>query len=546
MRRVLIIGLDGADFRLIDPWVKAGQLPTLARLMTDGARCTLRSTIRPESSLAWASFSTGVNPGKHSLFGFVRVEPGTYRPRVLTAHDIQMPSFWHLASEAGKRVIVLNVPMTYPPQAVNGSLVAGMPAPITAQHFTYPDDLAHELNTATGGYVIDVEASMTVRQQLIAQSQTCVEQRLKAIHYLSCKDDWDMFVAVFTEPDRLQHFFWADQQDDHPLRPARPQPEVLLSLYRQIDTGLAQILADAGQDTLVLLVSDHGFNACARKFYVNTWLQQAGFLALNPDLTLPSVATKLMTSLKRVAVLRRLKRHVPGLRERSIIQDAQQDSLVQSIDWSATRAFFSPESGIRINLRGREPAGIVEHGREYNHVRQQLRDQLPRVIDSATGQQAIESVYYREELYDGPYVELAPDLIIEPPRDSARASHNLLLGSIAPDRSRQPFGSSAPYTANHTLHGIFIAYGLDVRRGTRLTEAAIADIAPTVLAYLGVPVPAHMDGRVLSEIIGREAVPALPPVTDWANESSAADSLIYAPGEEEEVMRRLRDLGYLG
>ena len=111
--------------------------------MADGSRCTLRSTIRPEGSLAWASFSTGVNPGKHSLFGFVRIEPGTYRSRVLTAYDVKAPRFWQIAGQAGKRVGIINVPMTYPPEPVNGYLVAGMLTPGTAR-LAYPSELGRE------------------------------------------------------------------------------------------------------------------------------------------------------------------------------------------------------------------------------------------------------------------------------------------------------------------------------------------------------------------------------------------------------------------
>ena len=310
---------------------------------------------------------------------------------------------------------------------------------------------------------------------------------------------------------------------------------------------MAQLLADLDDETLVLLMSDHGFNACARKFYVNTWLQQAGFLTWRST---PSTTKRLEAALQRlrkVGALRALKRHLPGLGQRSLLRELQQQAFAETVDWTATQAFFSEEGGIRINLKDREPNGIVAPGREYEELRETLRQQLLQVIDPVTQAPVIEAVYRREELYTGPYVELAPDLIAEPYRDQLDPKQNVLLGSVSSDSSPQVLGFSSPYTANHAATGIFIAYGRDIQRGTPYAQADLVDIAPTVLAYLGIPVPAEMDGQILSDLFVPAVRSQLTSVSrDLPVTGTVPSEEVYTASEEAEVLQRLRDLGYLG
>lgn len=550
MGQVLVIGLDGADFRLIDPMISSGQLPTLARLMANGARGVLRSTIRPESSLAWSSFATGKNPGGHGVFGFVRLESGTYQHRVLTARDIRSPRFWQLAGAAGKRVGVLNVPMSYPPEPVNGFLVAGMLTPSKQSEFTYPPGLAGELETATGGYVISADSGPGDRRDELARELAhCTQQRIKAIQFLGQSRAWDLFVAVFTATDRAQHFFWADMDARHPLhQAANARADAIPGLYRQIDAGLAQILADLPPDLHVFIVSDHGFNACARKFYLNAWLHQAGFLTLRPGAVLEGRLEAWLRQLRQHRALRALKRHVPGLRHRPLVRSLQHAASSKQIDWAATRAFFSQEGAIRINLRGREPEGIVANGREYDELRESLSQQLLLVRDPSTQRPPVETVYRREELYSGPYVSLAPDLIVEPHRHQESPEHNFVLAPLAADSPSRLFDSSWPYSANHSPNGILIAHGPGIRPGLEIQGARIIDVAPTLLACLGVLVPPDMDGRVLTELFQGDALAepaasvAVHPVSCEPEPGQAG----YTPGEHEQVTQRLRDLGYLG
>lgn len=547
MSRVVVIGIDGADFQLIEPWAQAGYLPTLARLMQQGVASPLRSTLRPESSVAWTTFATGTNPGKHGIFGFVGVETGTYQYRINNARHTHGRRFWQIAGAAGKRVLVVNVPMTYPPEPVNGALVAGMLTPSLESDFTYPPELKAALRTAIPGYVIDVDKMGLADHDYIQQLIQSVQARGQALQYLAGARDWDLLVAVFTETDRLQHFFWADRDTTHPLRSQRahPHPEAILQVYREIDTALQQLLGSLESDVSVLLVSDHGFNGCARRFYVNAWLQQVGFLTLTETIPVTGRLASWISHLRRIPWLRTLKRYVPGLRHQALTRTLQQQTLLHLIDWKNTQAFFSDEGAIRINLRGREPEGIVSLGADYETLRSVLIEQLLALRDPLTEHPVIAAVYRREALYTGPYVVDAPDLIIEPQREHANAAHNFILASHAPSWSDSTIlDSSFPYTANHTLTGIFIAHAPDKIPPGRHVEAHIEDIAPTVLAMLGVPISEKLDGRVLEELFA----PGILQVRLSAHETGtdARQNSVFTASEEEKIRSRLQDLGYLG
>ncbi|HOT91124.1 MAG TPA: alkaline phosphatase family protein [Anaerolineae bacterium] len=545
MNRVAVIGIDGADLRLIEPWASTGQLPTFARLMQQGVVGLLRSTIRPESSVAWSTFATGLNPGRHGIFGFVGLQPGSYQYRVNNAHNVHGHRFWQWAGATGKRVLVLNVPMTYPPEPVNGALVAGMLTPSLESNFTYPPELKHELKTIGSGYVIDIDKTGVNDGEYIQQLIHSVKQRSQAIQYLARTRDWELLVAVFTETDRLQHFFWADMDKEHPLHTSTVYSEAILQVYQAIDAALEQILLMLGDDGQLWLVSDHGFNGCARRFYVNTWLYHEGFLKLTDTRHLTGRLEAGLQNLRRIRWIRAFKQRLPGLRNLSITHTLQQQALFHLVDWGKTRAFFSEEGGLRINVRGREPCGVVSPGVAYEALRTLLIEQLLALRDPLTGKSVVSAVHRREELYTGPYTIEAPDLIVEPQRDNPKAEHNFILASHASSLlDTAMFDWSLPYTANHTLEGILIAYAKHIMPARRHSGARIEDIAPTVLAALGISIPDTMDGRVLEELFESGTLQTQFVESPVALSTGRREE--FTSEEAEKIRSRLQDLGYLG
>ena len=541
----MVIGLDGADWRLLKPWIRNGDLPTLARLVSEGTCGKLRSTVRPESSVAWSSFSTGVNPGKHGVFGFVeRAEQG-HSFKLANGSSVRTRRFWDILGERGLKVGILNVPFTYPPSPVNGFMVTGMLTPGPDVAFTYPGELQQRLLDRFDNYTFDVGDATKDKATLVGHVHAYTHQQREMALFLLQKEPWDFFTMVFTGPDRLQHFLWADMDPQHLLHDpesAHHFGHALLEHYRVLDDAIAKILDCLPSNTLVLLMSDHGFNGCARRFYVNRWLRDRGLLMLREPSNWRSDLASLLSHLGSVRWLRRLKRAVFPNQWSSIT--LYSTVFTQAIDWLHTKAYFGLDGGLRMNLQGREPQGIVRAGDEYEVLRQELRQALLTVEDPETKRPPLSKVFLREELYHGRFAGRAPDLILEPQRDNPDPAHNFVLdGSLKADEARI-FGSSAPYSGNHTLDGILVAWGADVARG-QIQNARIVDLAPTVLAALGVAIPEYMDGRVLSEIF----LPGCAPTPRRAAESEPGvldeSGRPFSLEEGLAVENRLRGLGYL-
>ena len=538
--KVVVVGWDGADWRLLGPWMQQGKLPTLARLVHEGVSGSLRSTIRPESSVAWASFSTGVNPGKHGIYGFAgRKTPTDYAMPLTNASSVRVERFWDILGRR-HRVGLLNVPYTYPPSPVNGFLVAGMLTPSAESEFTYPPALKSELLDSFSGYITDVSGPKDDKARLIENVRVFTAQQQAMALYLLTHKPWDFFTVVFVGSDRLQHFLWADGDPAHPWHEdSSPFADELLTHYQALDDGLAQILDAIPADTRLFLISDHGFNGCARKFLVNHWLHRQGYLATNAGGGSWPLAMALVSRLSAVPLLRTLKQKVA--RNHVKLSDLRSASFVNTIDWHKTSAYFGLDGGVRINLQGREPEGIVSPGQAYEQLRRRLRQELSELRDPDTQQQVFAQIILREEIYEGPHLELAPDLILEPQRERSILGENFVLDGALHADKRQIFVSSAPYSGNHAFDGIFCAVGSGIHQDRRVDGAQIVDLAPTILTAMGHSVPAHMDGKPL-DIFSSEITPHI--LTE-PSVNPDTEQQIYNQEEAALVEKRLRDLGYI-
>ncbi len=530
---LLIIGLDGADWRILDPWLQEGSLPTLAAIKARACWGELTSTIRPESSIAWTTFATGVNAGKHGIFGFVAQQPHDYSVTLNTAASVRTKPFWQYAGAAGKRIALLNVPMTFPPRAMpNVTTIAGMLTPDIHHPFTQPPEIQARLLDAVPKYVINVDRTGMNLPDFLRATTQAIEARGQAAHWLLTQEDWDAFVVVFTATDRLQHYTLHLLHPDHPHH----QPEEALRLlpqlkqaYQTLDDALAKLLEAAGPDATLLLLSDHGFGPVSRAFYVNTYLAETGWLTWKQK---PSSSLSLWRRLRRHPSLRRLKQRLPGVRQ--LRRPPALAPWLTAIDWAQTKAYYSPVGGIRFNVRGREPEGIVE-AQALDAMIDALRSSLLQARDPSTGLAPIADIFTREDLYHGPWTSLAPDLIIEPRRAAMRPEENVVLRA---GFSEHAFGDSGDITGNHALHGILAAAGPQISPG-EIRGATLMDLAPTILQLLGVPMPASMDGRVLDFVQGKAT---------FTDEDTLMDEMV-APDLSDEDQRilqeRLRSLGYL-
>ncbi len=549
--RAVVVGLDGGSWGVLDGFVRAGHMPNLERLIERGRRSTLRSTTPPITPVAWASFATGMEPGGHGVFGFgsQRAAPGSYMPPPARRDTIAAPTLWRRLTEEGMVSIVLNVPLTYPPEPIRGSLVTGMFTPGLQSDCTYPPELKGVLSERDSMPRFNTRAAAGLRAALEAGSHDAIrrakldylsdlddmtEHLVRALRYLG-SGEFDLMAAVFVATDRVQHWMW-----DEVLAAATGECDEIgtriCELYRNVDKGIGVATELAGEDGAIFLMSDHGFGSCAGQFAVNAVLVDRGYAAARRQRLLP----KVKRMLRRAAVPNRLRRKVSlsKIGQRAV-------GAMDALDWARTSAYFVPgTNGVRINVRGREVNGIIKPGAEYERLRIELRDILTEAADPETGARPIERVQLREHVYDGELVQWAPDLILLPGEERG---YVLAAGDPGADG---PITHPPHSRGSHRQSGIFLAHGPGIGEGVANAEVAICDVAPTIMKWLGVPVRDHMDGVPLDAVaspvrVGRSAEPHTFPGAAAGRSGEAAGDGKYTRTEEEIIRRRLEDLGYL-
>ena len=539
-QKIAIIGWDSATFDVVLPLAEAGALPNLSRLMARGAWGKLRSTIHPLSPTAWASFMTGTNPGQHGVYDFVCLgRNGQFQ--VSNGGQVAQPSLWAQLSAHGRRVAVLNVPMTYPPAQVNGYLVAGMDTPFGARDYTFPRELLAQIEATAGPYVIDLPvrgAPWQSIQQFTAEyvRKLCasVEQQAEVVRHLATQDDLDFFTAVFTAPDRVQHAL------GHLLAQGVTPEDGIGRVYQACDAATGRILEALGDDWVVLLMSDHGACAYSQVFEPNAWLQQRHLLTMQPAPRWQPLADLMAPVQRRVALRTGWVRPPRSHLERHLSR----------IDWSRTQAFAVGAFGsIYVNDRSRfgHGRGIVEPGRAVDALCDEIGKGLLALKDPETSAPMVRAVYRSRDIYSGDQARWAPDLLLDVHEDYfVRNALDHQQGPLVVPAARYG-GRSLAHTGRHTMDGILVAAGVPFQAGANHAPAAIIDLAPTVLYLNGLPVPAAMDGRPLLDWLEAGYVTQHPVVQQAAADHAApaeADSA-YTVRDAAIVEQHLRSLGYL-
>lgn len=545
--RVFVIGLDGGTFDLIRPFIAQGNLPNLKRLMDDGAWSPLESTVPPVTASAWTSFMTGKNPGAHGLFDFMRRRLGSYDLVPVSSADRDGKAVWELAGDAGKQVIVIGVPVTYPPTQVNGLLITGMLTPRGAADFTYPPELKNEIYDRIGDYIVysDEVYSKGRGDTFLRALHHSIEQRAKTAAYLMHKYPWDLAVLVFPETDTVSHGLWSSFDPTHhqhdPCEAAKLR-DGILEIYQDIDAYIGELIASLGPETTVLVLSDHGHGPVHNFLYVNNFLKQKGYLKIkrSPASRLKNFAFRMgltprtiyglllglgLGKLRRTLDKRRAGR---GLLKRVFLS-------FSDVDWSRTRAYSIGYIGeVHVNLRGRDPQGLVEQGAEYEQVRDAIIRDL-RELMLPDGLPLVEHIWKKEELYHGEHLAEAPDILFLPKNLETIAFGDFEFGS------NQIIEPSYGVSSSHRMNGIFIAAGPAIRQRAAVQDARLIDLAPTILHLLGLPIPMDMDGRVLIEALKDTGEVEFGGSAD----RRPAGPEGYSDEEAEQVAERLRALGYI-
>ena len=440
--RVAVVGLDGVGTPLIEALTDAGVMPRMAALRRAGTLGRMTSSIPTISSVSWSGFMTGVNPGKHGIYGFTDVKPDSYAIYFPNYSHVRAPTLWDALGAHGKTSIVINIPGTYPAKDIMGVLVSGFVA-VSMERAVRPASALAVLREH--GYKIDVDylnADQRPEAFFTDLFDTLAARRRTLRHYLA-SPDWDCFIGVITETDRLHHYFWRAYAD-----PQDPLHQRFLDFYAAVDETIGELVDTLGDETPLFIIADHGHTLIETECYPNAWLRAQGLLKFKTE-TPRSMA-----------------------------------------DFDPTSPVFILDPGrIYLNLKGRFAQGVITPGPEAEAL-------LARVTEGMLGleypgpavggfRRPVKAVYRREQIYQGPYLDQAPDAVLH--------FHDGfdIKGAIA---RTELFGRS-PLTGMHTYDdSLFYAN----RPGFPTDGLAITDLAPTVLALLGCPPASPMDGRALA------------------------------------------------
>ncbi len=453
--RFLIIGLDCAAPRFV-MGPHAFELPNLQALMRRGCWGTLRSCDPPITVPAWACMMSGKDPGTLGIYGFRNRRHHDYHElTTVNADDVREPRLWDILSRDGKKVVLVGVPLTYPVRPVNGCLVADFLTPSSDAPFTYPKSLKEELARNIGEYLFDVKDFRTERKPwLLEQIHRLMENRFDTAAYLMKSRPWDFCMMVDMGTDRLHHGFWRFCDPQHPqFVPGNAYEHAFRDYYTRIDARIGELLALAGDDTAVMVVSDHGARAMHGGVCVNQWLMDHGYLRL-------------------------LEAPAPNTR----IEDC-------AIDWAHTTAWSAGGYYARVflNVAGREPEGVVDP-----NVYEQTLLELTQRLESMTGPGGTplgNRVLRPKDVYRE-VRGVAPDLLVYLGDLDWRA-----IGRVGMPEVFTTENDTGPDDANHDFEGIFIFADRHDRRGIEVKDVQLLDVAPTVLSYLGYDVPGDMHGH---------------------------------------------------
>lgn len=548
-KRVLVIGLDGATWDVLNPLMRDGKMPNLKKLLDRSAQGVLMSSIPPVTAAAWTCFSTGKNPGKHGLVDFIYFPEHGYRVTIANSTTREAATLWNLLSDRDLRVGVVSVPMTYPPEKVNGVMVTDLMTPNASVQYTYPPELKQELLDKVGPFVITPGEGENPSEPLTYLDKVRQDVKGSADYalYLLNKEPYTFFMYVFGIVDILQHQFWNHiQVDPKTLNETdRAIREKVLAIFTQVDDGVGEMIKAADEETTIVLMSDHGFGPMKGFMHVNNFLLDKGYLVLksggmsaikralfragitpqNVHLTLKALKLDLRRKVNRGRAYGMLRRFFLSF---------------DDVDWTKTRAFALGHIGqIYINLKGRQPSGIVAPGDEYEKLRDQIRADLVKLKHPDTGEQMIARVLNREEIYHGALLDNTPDLLLLP------ADFKYVAFGESEFASNKIVGPTLGHTGHHRLEGIGAVIGPHVQVGAQIQNASLVDLAPTILYALGLPIPPDMDGRVLTEAFTPEFVQET--ALQYGTENAVRTDFggTYSDDEEAEVIQRLADLGYV-
>ena len=494
MKKTLLIGLDGASFDILMPWIKEGKLPVLEKLINKGTHGILKSTIPCVTCPALPTIYTGINPGNLGVFSFLDHEGS-----VVSSSKIPYKSIWHILTEKKKRSLISNLRTTYPPEEINGTMICSLHSigkklgvdswEKTESSWVYPKKLQKELD----GWAINIENFVkNIIDKLLSGDMEGYEnikklEKFRALKFkeLLLRDEYDFGFHWIEHTDTINHLCWG-------------RKDLILRCYQEIIEPILDDYLNTFKDWNILIISDHGTAVEGLyDFHVNTWLMKKDYLKTNwffmPEIV--SLALPLFRKIKgwfpSIKVNVENKKGRTDNNEKNDIVLSDNRNEIRGVDWNNTVAYSDITWGIRINR------GKIKDKDEYESLREKIIADL-KDLKKDSDFNVIQNAWKREEIYSGKYLDQIPDIIILP--------QNYLKHSrvIINEVLKQSAGSNL---GGHTyaIDGIFIANGPDIKMGKEIDSLRLIDIVPTILFMLDLEVSNELDGRVIKEIFSENS-----------------------------------------
>ncbi|HJH29874.1 MAG TPA: hypothetical protein C5S50_01020 [Methanosarcinaceae archaeon] len=467
--KMIVLGLDGATWRLIQPWAESNQLPNFKKLMDNGSWGNLKSTYPPITPPAWTSMTTGKNPAKHGIFGFLKLENEKFR--LYQSKDKKEPEIWDYLQN--KKSIVINLPVSYPPKKINGIMVSGMYTPSKESNFAHPSEIKDELLDEFPDYRFELSWGEYTgnKTRFLDELYKMTDNRMKLFNHLFDKKEWDLMFYVFIGTDRIQHIYW--DQDE------------LLKYYKYIDTFLGEVVEKIerqAEKINLFIVSDHGFNQINKTVDINKLLYAHKFLVLKKDQSLnKKIVFKIginksnaIEFIKKMGLLKLYKRLPNKVNDFISKQIPGETNIVTDISKENSRAYSNGFGTVFFTS---------------NDGNDEIINKIQNLKDPENGRNVIKEIHIKRDLFSGRFIDEAPDAVLIP-CEGYKLSKN---------SSDEVISNETFEKADHEIDGILLAYGPDIKCSNFKT-ASIYDIAPTILHLFGSPIPDDMDGRVLKEI----------------------------------------------
>ena len=448
MAELIVLGLDGVSWNLLDPWIEDGELENLEKIAKEGKRGFLKSTLPYVTFPAWRSMTSGKNPGKHGVFWWRNVDFSEDRIVFNNSSSFDTDDFWDSLNRNGITTGIINVPGTFPPKEVDGFMVSGAICD-EKDEFTYPKSMKKEL--LKEGYRISNSTSFEEnKEKAMKNIKESIRSKFEAIRNHS--DEVDMVMATIFEVDNVQHFFWDGKET--------------LEVWKLIDREVGKLMEE--KEAEIIIASDHGFKPMSKKFYINELLKKKGYLTFKeddePEETSIISLEKMYGLAKRLKVLDLARKLVPEFLVQMLPREEKGvENIEEMVDWKNTRALATGEGPVYV----KEDEDVEE-----------IKEELER-------HPAVKNIVRKEEAYDGRYMEKAPSFMIIP-EDDFEISGSLGEHEVVED--------SDDWIANHRRNGIYALKGQRLESLEIPEDLEIYDIRTLVQKFFKVPVQGDVDG----------------------------------------------------